>query len=74
MGEPELALVSLEQALHLCPGHPEAAEEAAAVRQLVMHRRASGDSVAGQRALVMQPGAAAAPAADSSGGSDEMQT
>lgn len=54
LGEPELALQSMERVLQLAPGHPEAAAEVASIRALVLQRRQGGGGVAGgQRAHVV---------------------
>lgn len=52
MGEPELALASMERVLQLAPGHAEAADEVVAIRTLVLRRRKDGTADAGQRAHV----------------------
>ena len=62
MGEPLLALQSLETVLQLQPGHPEAAAELVDIRTIVLQQRqqGGGGAAAGQRARVVQPAAAAA--------------
>ncbi len=55
LGEPELALQSMERVLQLAPGHPEAAAEVTSIRALVLQRRQGGGgaAAAGQRARVV---------------------
>ncbi|KAL4438221.1 hypothetical protein ABPG77_010582 [Micractinium sp. CCAP 211/92] len=68
LGEPELALASMEQVLQLQPGHTEAEEEIGAVRAMVVRRQRSGSAAAGQRARVVGPGGAAEERAAGTGG------
>lgn len=65
LGEPELALESMERVLQLAPGHPEAAAEVVSIRTLVLQRRQGGGRAAGQRARVQRP---------ADGGSDCMES
>lgn len=65
LGEPELALESMERVLQLAPGHPEAAAEVVSIRTLVVQRRQGGGTEAGQRARVQRP---------AEGGSDCMES
>lgn len=60
LGEPELALASMEQVLQLQPGHEEVEHEISGVRAMVLRRQRSGSAAAGQRAHVVVPGDAAA--------------
>lgn len=60
IGEPELALQSMERVLQLQPGHPEAAAEIVSIQTVVLQRRASGVA-AGQRARVVPSGGGGAP-------------
>ena len=65
MGEPLLALQSLETVLQLQPGHPEAAAELVDIRTIVLQQRQlGGGGAAGQRVRVVPPPAAPAGAAD----------
>lgn len=69
LGEPELALQSMERVLQLAPGHPEAAAEVVSIRTLVLQRRqgGGGDDAAGQRARVL-------PGPSGGGASDAMES